>query len=243
MNLIKQEFDDSPIRMAIIDGEPWWVAKDVCDILGLEQVSRALDRLEQDQRGVLKVTHPQSVGKYIEMASVTESGLYELIIRSDRPEARRFRKWITSVVLPSIRKTGNYTKSEAPKGPELLALAVLEAARMIEAKDLIIAELAPSAAAADRITNAVGLKSLSEIGKINGIGPRKIFDLLADQGIMFRRGESWIPYQQYVDSGYFRVRESTYEMNGVDHLYSKTYVTGRGEVWIAKRLIANEVTA
>lgn len=135
-------------------------------------------------------------------------------------------------------------KSKAsPKGPELLALAVLEAARMIEAKDLIIAELAPSAAAADRITNAVGLKSLSEIGKINGIGPRKIFDLLADQGIMFRRGESWIPYQQYVDSGYFRVRESTYEMNGVDHLYSKTYVTGRGEVWIAKRLIANEVTA
>ena len=108
MNELTQVFEGKQVRIIEQDGEPWFVAKDACDILGLEQVSRALDRLDQDQRGLVKVTHPQAQGKLIEMASVTESGLYELIIRSDKPEAKRFRKWITSDVLPSIRKRGGY---------------------------------------------------------------------------------------------------------------------------------------
>ena len=108
MNELTQVFEGKQVRIIEQDGEPWFVAKDACDILGLEQVSRALDRLDQDQRGLVKVTHPQAQGKLIEMASVTESGLYELIIRSDKPEAKRFRKWITSDVLPAIRKRGGY---------------------------------------------------------------------------------------------------------------------------------------
>ena len=108
MNELTQVFEGKQVRIIEQDGDPWFVAKDACDILGLEQVSRALDRLDQDQRGLVKVTHPQAQGKLIEMASVTESGLYELIIRSDKPEAKRFRKWITSDVLPAIRKRGGY---------------------------------------------------------------------------------------------------------------------------------------
>ena len=91
MNELTQVFEGKQVRIIEQEGEPWFVAKDACDILGLEQVSRALDRLDQDQRGLVKVTHPQAQGKLIEMASVTESGLYELIIRSDKPEAKRFR--------------------------------------------------------------------------------------------------------------------------------------------------------
>jgi prophage antirepressor-like protein len=238
-HLIQKQFESRPIRMSVADGEPWWMLADVCAALGIANVGNVADRLEDDEKNTIRLMDGTPGNPFKTM--VNESGLYSVILRSDKPDARRFRKWVTSEVLPSIRKIGSYTKSEAPKGPELLALAVLEAQKLLDEKDRIIAELSPSAAAADRITNAVGLKTLSEIGKINGIGPRKIFDLLADQGIMFRRGESWIPYQQYVDSGYFRVRESTYEMNGVDHLYSQTYVTGRGEVWIAKRLLTNEV--
>ena len=108
MNELTQVFEGKQVRIIEQDGDPWFVAKDACDILGLEQVSRALDRLDQDQRGLVKVTHPQAQGKLIEMASVTESGLYELIIRSDKPEAKRFRRWITSDVLPAIRKRGGY---------------------------------------------------------------------------------------------------------------------------------------
>jgi prophage antirepressor-like protein len=111
MNEVAKVFNDKPVRMVVKRGEPWFVAKDACDILGLEQVSRAMDRLDQDQRGLVKVTHPQSPDKTIEMAAVTESGLYELVIRSDKPEAKAFRKWITSEVLPSIRKTGQYSVS------------------------------------------------------------------------------------------------------------------------------------
>jgi phage antirepressor YoqD-like protein len=107
---------------------------------------------------------------------------------------------------------------------------------MIEEKDEEIAYLTPKAEAADRIANAEGLKSLSEVGKINGIGPHRIFKLLEDIGILYRRGKEPVPYQIYLDRGYFIVRESTYKANGVDHLYSQTYVTGKGEVWLAKQL-------
>jgi len=107
--------------------------------------------------------------------------------------------------------------------------------------DRLRAELAvatPKAEIADRIASADGLKSLSEVGKINGIGPRKIFDILVGLKIIYRSGRSWVPYQEYIDSGAFVVRESTYEANGIDHLYSKTYVTGKGELWLARRLFA-----
>jgi phage antirepressor YoqD-like protein len=127
-----------------------------------------------------------------------------------------------------------------PQGRELLALAVLEAQKVIAEKDAQIAKLEPDATAARIIAAAEGLKTLSEIGKINGIGPRKIFELLADRSILFRSGQSWVPYQRYVDAGYFVVRESTYEINGMDRLYSKTYVTGKGEVWLTKQLFASE---
>lgn len=90
------------------DGEPWFVAKDICDALGLGQVSRALDRLDADQRGLLRVPHPQNPTTTLAMSSVNESGMYELVIRSDKPEAKRFRKWVTSEVLPTLRKHGTY---------------------------------------------------------------------------------------------------------------------------------------
>jgi len=103
------------------------------------------------------------------------------------------------------------------------------------------AELAvalPKAELADRIASADGLKSLSEVGKINGIGPGKIFDILVSLKVIYRTGKSWVPYQDYIDRGLFVVRESTYEADGIDHLYSKTYVTGKGELWLARRLYA-----
>jgi anti-repressor protein len=128
--------------------------------------------------------------------------------------------------------------------PEMVLVRAQQAAQVIiERMKVRIAELEPDAAAARVIACADGRKSLSDVGKINGIGPRKIFDLLADRGILFRRGRDWVPYQQFIDSGYFIVRESTYEVNGIDHLYSKTYVTGKGELWLAKQLFTREEIA
>lgn len=100
------------VRIVDRNGEPWFVAKDVCECLGLEQVSRACDRLDEDERVLLKVTHPQNPDKELEVCGVSESGLYALIMRSNKPEAREFRKWVTAEVLPSIRKRGVYATDD-----------------------------------------------------------------------------------------------------------------------------------
>ena len=121
--------------------------------------------------------------------------------------------------------------------PEMALVRGLQAAQeLIERKNREINELSGDAAAARVIACAEGLKTISEVGKINGIGPRKIFEVLHDSGILYRSGRSWVPYQRFIEAGYFVVKESTYEINGIDQLYSKTYVTGKGEVWMAKQL-------
>lgn len=116
----KPEFGQ--IRTTTIDGEPWFVAKDVCCVLGLEQVTRAVDRLDEDEVSIVKVTHPQSPNKLIDVNAVNEPGLYSLILRSNKPEAKAFKRWITHEVLPSIRKTGAYaTDSRLMDAAQLLA--------------------------------------------------------------------------------------------------------------------------
>ena len=94
----------------------WFVAADVCRALGLEQVSRAMDRLDDDEKGLLKVTHPRSKDKTIEVNGVNEPGLYHLVLCSNKPEAKAFKRWITHEVIPSIRKTGGYIAGQETMG-------------------------------------------------------------------------------------------------------------------------------
>ena len=99
------DFHDKTVRIIMRDGEPWWVAKDVCEILGLADTHTALRTLDDDERGRQNLpTH----GGEQEMSVISESGLYTLIIRSNKPEAKQFKRWITHEVIPSIRKTGSY---------------------------------------------------------------------------------------------------------------------------------------
>lgn len=101
--------DFGQIRTVLRQGEPWFVAADVCKALGLEQVTRAMDRLDEDEKGLLKVTHPQSPSKFMDVNGVNEPGLYHLVLCSTKPEAKAFKRWITHEVIPSIRKTGSYS--------------------------------------------------------------------------------------------------------------------------------------
>lgn len=119
------------------------------------------------------------------------------------------------------------------------ALEVLQ--EDLEAAREEIADLAPRAAVADRIADATGLRTLSEVGKINGLGPRKIFELLESKGIIYRGRQSWLPKQEHIDAGRFRVKERTFQdADEVDHLTSQLYVTGKGEVWLAKQFFPAE---
>lgn len=103
-------FEQREVRIVMKDGEPWWVAKDVCNVLELTNPTEALKSLDDDERSSLRISEGTSpAGGNPNMNIISESGLYTLIMRSNKPEAKRFRKWVTSVVLPSIRKTGGYS--------------------------------------------------------------------------------------------------------------------------------------
>lgn len=98
-------YDDAAVRTIVIDGEPWFIARDICNALGLPNLSMALQRLAEDEKGVNRI---DTLGGSQQMAIVSESGMYALVLRSDKPEAVTFRRWITSEVLPAIRKIDQY---------------------------------------------------------------------------------------------------------------------------------------
>ena len=101
------DFNEKTVRVIMQDGEPWWVAKDVCNILGLSNARDAISVLDDDEKRVSEIPTPSN-GGYSKLNIVSESGLYTLIIRSNKPEAKQFKRWITHEVIPSIRKTGSY---------------------------------------------------------------------------------------------------------------------------------------
>lgn len=161
-NLASFAFDDSLVRTRLDDdGRPWFVAKDVCAVLELEKYRDAISRLDEDERGSAIVDTP---GGPQEMSIVSESGLYSLIFRSRKPEARRFRKWVTAEVLPALRRTGTYTlgadeRAALARVPELTKRTVVKElstlargnparARTLEADILcLLAAMAPEGAA------------------------------------------------------------------------------------------------
>lgn len=119
-------FDAHAVRTVIVDGEPWFVAADVCEALGVKNVTQAMNRLDEDERSMF------NIGRQGEACTINESGLYSLILGSRKPEAKRFKKWVTSEVLPSIRKTGGYHDAERIKRAFALASEVAnQAARTV----------------------------------------------------------------------------------------------------------------
>lgn len=106
MNALKVfSYNGAQVRTVEQNGEPWWVLKDVCDILGLSNSRMVVDRLDEDEKGVSQI---DTLGGAQEMTIISESGLYNVILRSDKPEAKPFRKWVTAEVLPTIRRSGGY---------------------------------------------------------------------------------------------------------------------------------------
>lgn len=133
--------ENKPVRIMNINGEPWFVLKDVCEVLGMDstQLKKVADRLEEDEKGRTQITTP---GGAQESWIISESGMYNVILRSDKPEAKPFRKWVTAVVLPSIRKNGGYIAGQEELSPqELMAKALLVAQKTLTDRDARIKEL------------------------------------------------------------------------------------------------------
>jgi len=152
-DLMPFTYGETPVRVVMIDGEPWFVLADLCRVLSIANAANVAARLADGDKGVHQADTP---GGRQNVTIVSEAGMYEVVIRSDKPEAVTFRRWITGTVLPEIRKTGGYNAAPALTGPELVAAALIEANRMLEAKDERIAELEPKAEVADKLLNAEG---------------------------------------------------------------------------------------
>lgn len=126
-------YESNEVRTVMIDGEPWFVLKDVCQVLNIANHKNVAARLDDDEKDVVHLADP--IGRMQEMTIINESGLYNVILRSDKPEAKPFRKWVTAKVLPSIRKTGEYRTGKTIQDPvkETLAEAKLRNSRAREA--------------------------------------------------------------------------------------------------------------
>lgn len=198
--MIFESADFGRVRSVLKDGAPWFVAVDVCKALGLNQVTRAMSRLDSDEGGLLEVPHPQNADKTIEINAVSEAGLYHLILCSKKPEARAFKRWITHEVIPSIRKHGAYMTdallTRMDEHPELIseyigklraenakANAAREALKKAEAEN---ARLAPKASYYDSFVGVESVTCLRYTAKELGVPQKKFIGYLLEKGYVFR---------------------------------------------------------
>lgn len=222
-------------------GEPWFVAKDVCDILGHSNVSMALDRLDDDERSKF------NLGRQGETNIVNEAGLYVLVLGSRKPEAHEFQRWVTHEVLPSIRKHGGYMAGQERMTPEQMALASMrwlqskvdEQAKQLKAQEGKV--LFANAVETARSSILVG--DFAKILKSNGIdiGPRRLFAWLREHGWLIKaKGSSWnMPTQKAMDLHLFEIKETTISHSDGHTTINKTpKMTGKGQTYFAKLFLA-----
>ncbi|OHX39203.1 BRO family protein [Cytobacillus oceanisediminis] len=245
MNELQRVFDfkGQNLRTIIQNGQPWFVAKDVCDILELSNSRMALQRLDESEKGVSSI---DTLGGKQSLSIVNESGLYELIFASRKIEAKMFKKWVKQEVLPSIRKHGAYmtpeTIEKAILTPDfLIKLATnlkqeQEARRNAEnklAKQQPLVNFAETCMASNK---AILVRELAKLASKQGvmIGERRLYQKLRDWKLIFQGKNE--PYQEYIDRGYFEISQGVKENEGGTHAWLTMRVTPKGQIYIINRL-------
>lgn len=244
-----EEFE---VRTVEVDGEPWFVGKDVANVLGYTNTRKALtDHVENEDRQD-GVTIRDSIGREQKPVLINESGLYSLVLGSKLPSAKRFKRWITSEVLPAIRQNGVYMTDDKAyditHNPGSLADLLLKAGEQLKEKEIIIQEMKPKALFADAVTTShtsILVGDLAKIIKQNGyeIGQKRLFEWLRQNGYLIKSGSSKnMPTQKSMDLHLFEVKESTVQNPDGSVRVTKTpKCTGEGQVYfINKFLKGNE---
>lgn len=209
MNLDVFTYTDHEVRVIVLDGDPWFVLRDVCNVLDIAQPVRVAEALDEDEVTTTHVT--DSLGREQQTYIVSESGLYSLILRSRKPEAKAFKRWITHDVLPAIRKTGSYGAPVGMSFEEMTAHVIGELTQRIEVAQARARELESPAKAWNALSNAEGDFTVSDAAKILGRdgkcpGPRQLHDWLDAKGWIFRRGGRWQVMQATENAGYMAQR-------------------------------------
>ena len=230
-------------RTVCIDGEPWLVGKDVALILKYTNPQKAIrDHVDPEDRTV-----NESFTVNGTMATlINESGFYSLVLSSKLPTAKKFKRWVTAEVLPTIRKTGGYVANEdvfvetyLPFADEPIKQLFRIQCRVINQLNERIRKDEPKVKFADHVgdsTNVIDVNRMAKLCADHGIriGRNRLFAWMRSRGILMGGN---IPYQEYIENGYFRVKESVYESNGQTRTYQQTFVTGKGQQYILSRLM------
>ena len=233
--------DFGKVRTMEINGEPYFVGKDVAEILGYSNPQKAIrEHVDDDDKGVNEMVTP---GGAQQLVCINESGLYSLILSSKLPKAKEFKRWVTSEVLPSIRKHGLYATEELISNPDI-AIAAFQAlkeereknrklADTVAVQNQQIAELQPKASYYDVVLNCKDLLSITEIAKDYGKSAKWLNNYLHENKVQYKQGNTWLLYQNHAEKGYTNTKTQTFNGNdGNVHTKVHTYWTQKGRLFI-----------
>ena len=239
-------FENHEVRSLLLNNEPWFVGKDVAEALGYSKARNAI-ATHIDSEDKKDAPIQGTLGGVQEMTVINESGLYSLVLSSKLPSAKKFKRWVTSEVLPALRKTGQYQVKEL-SGQELMAKALIEAQSVLAAKDKQIEEMKPKALFADAVATShtsILVGELAKILKQNGIdmGQKRLFAWLREKGYLIKRqGTDYnMPTQKAMELGLFEIKEGSYVNGSGVNITTKTpKVTGKGQQYFINKFLAKE---
>lgn len=225
------------VRTTVLDGEVMFVGKEVADVLGYTNTQKAIrDHVDEDDKLTERIVLS---GQNREVIFINESGMYSLILSSKMPNAKKFKRWITTEVLPSIRKHGVYAVDEVLQNPDVLIQALTELKKEREEKAKLketvavqnqqITEMTPKAGYYDVVLNCKDVISTTEIAKDYGWSAKKMNSYLHEKKIQFKQGKIWLLYQKYAEQGLTSTKTSVYNgRDGISHSSIHTYWTQKG---------------
>ena len=244
------------VRTVTINGEPWFVASDVCKALDIGNPSQAISRLDDDEKVTLTTNegHSGKLGGAQMLNVISEAGLYSLILKSRKPEAKAFKRWITHEVIPDIRQYGMYGTSDfldkalgnpdnwirmlteysaVKKENETLKLKTVEQKEVIETQNNQINSMKPKATYYDLVLQTKNAVNITTIAKDYGLSAVTLNKKLHDYGVQYKQGGTWLLYQQYADMGYTKTRTGVYTNKaGEEYASVHTQWTQKGRMFI-----------
>lgn len=234
------------VRTLVKDGEPWFVASDVCECLGLANPTVSVNRLDYDERAKF------NLGRQGWVNIVNEYGLYNLVLGSRKPEAKNFKRWVTHEVLPAIRKHGGYLTPDKveeiltnPDSIIRLATQLKEERAKREAAEKVGEEQRPKALFADAVSaskTSILIGALAKLIRQNGVdvGQKRLFEWLRKKGYLIKSGnDKNMPTQRSMEQGLFEVKEGSYvDGDGVNRITRTTKVTGKGQLYFVNKFLA-----
>jgi prophage antirepressor-like protein len=249
----KWAFEGRQMRIEMIDGEPWFVAKDVCECLGLGNPTEALKRLDDEESTLISI---EGASNGLPVNAVNESGLYNLILGSRKPEAKRFKRWVTHEVLPSIRKHGGYILesklTEMQRDPRVMGKLYMDLADEMDKRkaaerrldemtvvateqDGVIQRLLPKAQYMDQVLQPDNLLSVNVAAADLGVSAIKLNKFMVAHKLVYKQGKVYIPGEKIKDKGFFDYKSHVIALEGgqsktVEHLY----LTQTGRKFVAE---------